>query len=348
MINLENMKVSPLWAHYVGNKAREEGVKLNNMSINLAENDLDREVLLTTLFSGYKDARLYNLYHETDIRFNEIYSHCTGAFGDIGLESEAKLIANYLYQNMNHPKLRECELFVMMLQDVMLDDEITNALGVFKVYQDVTFQRLLPETESAPAHLVTTYGLRVAESAIIFNTEKEQGYIVAMPATVVNDKQTNVHWIENFLQAKPCNDNFFKTRHAIDLCKNFVKEVFNEENEVERLDQAEFLHKASKYFKEKDEFNMQEFEHEVINAPEAINSFREYKKVYEEDFDVDIPDTFELSEQAAKKAKTVFKSVIKLDTNFHIYVHGDRELMTKGFDEARNRNFYQFWFEEEK
>ena len=30
-----------------------------------------------------------------------------------------------------------------------------------------------------------------------------------------------------------------------------------------------------------------------------------------------------------------FKSVIKLDSNFHIYVHGKREWIERGFDEEK-------------
>jgi len=43
----------------------------------------------------------------------------------------------------------------------------------------------------------------------------------------------------------------------------------------------------------------------------------------------------------------VFKSVIKLDKNFHIYVHGDRELIEKGYDEAMGKHFYKIYFDVE-
>jgi len=39
--------------------------------------------------------------------------------------------------------------------------------------------------------------------------------------------------------------------------------------------------------------------------------------------------------------------VIKLDKNFHIYVHGNRDLIEKGFDEAKGKNYYKMYFEQE-
>ena len=41
------------------------------------------------------------------------------------------------------------------------------------------------------------------------------------------------------------------------------------------------------------------------------------------------------------------KSVIKLDKNFHIYIHGERQMVEKGFDEVKQLNFYKLFFKEE-
>jgi hypothetical protein len=49
---------------------------------------------------------------------------------------------------------------------------------------------------------------------------------------------------------------------------------------------------------------------------------------------------------AVKKQERIFKSVLKLDKNFHIYIHGDRELIEQGMD-ADGRKFYKIYFEEE-
>jgi hypothetical protein len=50
-----------------------------------------------------------------------------------------------------------------------------------------------------------------------------------------------------------------------------------------------------------------------------------------------------LNEKAVKKQARVFKSVIKLDKNFHIYVHGNRNLIERGTDE--NGTFYKICYD---
>ncbi|HWV68418.1 MAG TPA: hypothetical protein VN105_21315, partial [Chitinophaga sp.] len=64
-------------------------------------------------------------------------------------------------------------------------------------------------------------------------------------------------------------------------------------------------------------------------------------------FQQDIPDEFEISAPAVKKQQKVFKSILKLDRNFHVYIHGNREMIERGFDEATNMNYYKLLFENE-
>ena len=103
-----------------------------------------------------------------------------------------------------------------------------------------------------------------------------------------------------------------------------------------------------KYFKEKESFDLDEFSNEVIANEEGIASFKSYKKSYEEEFDAAIADSFDISSAAVKKQARVFKSVLKLDKNFHIYIHGDKELIEKGFDDAKSMNYYKVFFKEEE
>ena len=48
-----------------------------------------------------------------------------------------------------------------------------------------------------------------------------------------------------------------------------------------------------------------------------------------------------------KRQARVFKSVLKLDKNFHIYIHGDRDRIERGVDERTGRKFYKIYYDEE-
>ena len=49
---------------------------------------------------------------------------------------------------------------------------------------------------------------------------------------------------------------------------------------------------------------------------------------------------------AVKKQARSIKSIIKLDKNLPIYVHGSRELIEQGVDEE-GRKFYKIYYKEE-
>ena len=61
---------------------------------------------------------------------------------------------------------------------------------------------------------------------------------------------------------------------------------------------------------------------------------------------MELADSFEISAQAVKKQARVFKNVLKLDKNFHIYIHGNREMIEQGVDE-NGRKYYKIYYEEE-
>ena len=40
--------------------------------------------------------------------------------------------------------------------------------------------------------------------------------------------------------------------------------------------------------------------------------------------------------------------ILKLDKNFHIYIHGNKDLIEKGFDDNKSLNYYKVYFREEQ
>jgi hypothetical protein len=131
----------------------------------------------------------------------------------------------------------------------------------------------------------------------------------------------------------------------MNLTRQFVGDQLDEEFSVSKADKIDLLNRSMDFFKSRDQFNQNEFEAEVLEDPTVIESFRKYERSFMSD--QDIVDNFEISAQAVKRQARVFKSVLKLDKNFHIYIHGNRDLIEKGFDEVRNRHYYKIYFDEE-
>ena len=96
------------------------------------------------------------------------------------------------------------------------------------------------------------------------------------------------------------------------------------------------LNRSINFFKDADVFSEERFKQEVVQEPEVINAFENFKCQYE-------TDNF-----AVKDEKKYFKHVLKLDKNFHVYIHGEKKYIRKGYDPDRDMNYYVLYFRNEE
>ena len=106
------------------------------------------------------------------------------------------------------------------------------------------------------------------------------------------------------------------------------------------------MNRSVEYFKSNESFEKEDFEKKVFQNDELIESFRKYDSNYRQENEIDLTESFDISIPAVKKQARVFKSVLKLDKNFHIYIHGASELIEQGVDED-GRKFYKIYYKEE-
>ena len=78
---------------------------------------------------------------------------------------------------------------------------------------------------------------------------------------------------------------------------------------------------------------MEEFSNEVIGYEEGIASFKKYKQSFEQEFDSTITDNFTINNAGVKKQARSYKSILKLDKNFHIYINS---LLSGKYTEQQN------------
>ena len=99
------------------------------------------------------------------------------------------------------------------------------------------------------------------------------------------------------------------------------------------------------YFKNTPQFDMTGFGEQVMAQPEVVDMFSDYRRRYEEERQMELENRFEVNPAAVKKQKRYYKSEIKQDKNFHIYVHGNRNLIEQSEDERGK--YYKLYFREE-
>lgn len=305
--------------------------------------------MLTKYFlSTFNENEHYHFTHLSDINLNEVFTYVTKIFDDPGsFIANSALLASFLYSKSTHAKVKEGEFYVAMFDQVPLGTEYKQAIGIFKSENKENFLKVFTHGQSL--EVISEEGIninRVDKGCLVFKTERAHGYTVCV-VDAVNKQNEAQYWVTDFLQVQPNADSYHNTDKYLGLCKQFITNEYAEKFEISKSEQIDLLNRSIDYFKTKDQFSIDDFAEEVIHHADVIDTFKEFKKTYETVKNFEIDDQFDIHLSAVKKQAKVFKAVLKLDKNFHIYIHGRNDLIEKGYDELTGKNFYKLYYDEE-
>lgn len=332
--------------HHIGSKAADEGVVLSDEPLQLDEVSLKH--LFTYCFSSFKEGENFCFHNELGLEFNEVYV-CVGKIfaNPQTIVKQSQNLAKTLYEHSEHPGIKSGEIIVVYFTDCEINGYVTDAVGLYKCENQTSFLSVVCDADNV--EITTLQGLdlkHVDKAALIFNTNAEKGYSIAI---IDNTNRTEAkYWVDDFLQAKPCADEYQHTRTFLNATKAFITKELPAIQNVSRGEQAEMMDKALCYFKENETFEMDDFNEQVLVDETLSADFGQYVVDYMAKNDLEPIESFAISESAVKKSQRSMKSVIKLDRNFHIYVHGGEGLIKKGYDEETGMEYYQLYFKKEE
>ncbi|HMG69268.1 MAG TPA: nucleoid-associated protein [Chitinophagaceae bacterium] len=348
MLDYTNCNIDRVAAHQVGNKNNDEELVLSKSLLDISDSRL-RELLMRFFLSHFSFPELYSFtFTNGDFSLNPLFNYASQIFDSVkSFHKNSVNIAKHLYEVSVHPQIKSCDLFVTYFSQVSINDELVDAIGIFKSENKQSFLKLAGKG----GEFILKYedGISIEKldkGCLIFNTDQKNGFKVAIIGKS-NKSAEAQFWKDNFLLLRSCNDEYHYTKNFLSVTKDFIVKKLSEDFEISKADKIELLNKSVGYFKEHDTFNVKDFEKEVFKDSDMIKSFRKFGSSYLDNNDIDIADSFEISSQAVKKQAKSFKSVIKLDKNFHIYIHGDREMIEQGYDAKTGKKFYKIYFDQE-
>lgn len=348
MINFDNCEIANIVIHNAGNKY--EGGDLTISDACFLPDDADVVNLLKNYFLSpfRKDAFYRFVSYEGDLMNNPVYHSVNQVFDSESAFYDSSVeIANQLFEQSNNPNIKPGEVYIVHFKNCNVEEGVCDAIGIFKSETKDTFLKIIMNQNTLQLKSESGINIKKLDKAcLVFNVRPEEGYKVSI-LDKTNTKEA-VYWTTDFLGLEPCNESYFQTANYLNLCKDFVKDIYNRENDVPRADQIDMLNRSIDFFKGNEVFSEDRFKDEVVREPEVISAFENFRKQYEVDKEVPLSDSFNVSEFAVKDEKKYFKHVLKLDKNFHVYIHGQRKYIEKGYDTARDMNFYKLYFRDEE
>ncbi len=343
----EATELKALVLHHVGNRSHEENLTLSQELVDISDESV-QSVLLRYFLEHFNDYEYYNFEAGgLSLVQNPIYASVSAIFEDPELLLTQSLdIARHLFSQSTHPNIKGGDFYIAYLAHAMIGDELTDAIGLFK---SEVISKFLKTRRTHEGYRLTTdegtYTGKLDKACLIYNTDRENGYRMSMVDTVSKGLEAK-YWRDHFLGIKPAQNEFFHTGQIMDVTKGFVNDQMPLEFEMEPKDRLEFLDRSIDYFKNVPHYSEEEFAEAVFDDLDVTSAFKSYREDYETRNNLDLSPSFELDSNAVKRKAGKFKSIIKLDKNFHIYIHGDRSKIERDTDE-RGRKFYRIFYNEE-
>lgn len=349
MLKLNNIRTAQIVAHRVGNQNRNERNFVSEGVLSM--NDQLDDTLKKYFLKPFKQiAETYHFVHNVEMSYHLLNGIAKKVFENNEEFYQGSVdILNHLYEQSNHPQIKSGDLFVVLFDDILIEDELVQALGIFKSEKKDPYLNL---TEDAQRVLVQSEeGIslkKLDKGCLILNIWEDEGYRVF---SVDNNNYDATYWKASFLGIDYVQDKNFDTRSYIDMCKSFADEVIKEKSG--KKDQIEFLSDSIQYFDLNEEIVDKNFQETMFELDEELkNNFQNYKKKYEEDYEISIPDEIPISKPVLRQQKRAIKKFIKLDTGIQVKLDfkdpdSSRQFVEKGFDPDKGMHFYKVYYNEE-
>jgi hypothetical protein len=347
MIEYTSTKIEKVAVHNIGNKTNGEELHLSKTLLDISDVKVS-ELLFKFFLTPFSDPEYHSFsFSNDDFTLNPMFNFASQIFEDVKIFQKTSVdIAKYLYELSIHPQIKPGDLFITYFSEIVVEDEVTYAIGIFKSENKQSFLKLDREQQSYSIKCEDGINIeKLDKGCLIFNTDKESGYKIC----IIDKSNKNAeaqYWKDSFLQLKPYSDVYHYTKDLMNMTKYYIAKELPDEFEINRTDQIDLLNRSAEYFKTHDKFDKEDYEKEVFRDSKMIKSFRKFDESYRNENDIDYEDSFEISSSAVKEGMKLFKSVLKLDKNFHIYIHGDVELIKQGV-EKDGRKYYKIYYENE-
>lgn len=350
MINLYNAQIENLSIHRVGNKSRNESIFLSEEAFELNDEitPLVKEYFLKPFRE--KEENYYQFFHETDIEFNELYNLANQIFDKPGdIHEMSKKITRLLFEQSTHPHIKNGEVYVVYFENMLLDNEKVSAIGIFK--SEIKQDFLQFQEKGSVLEMIIQQGININKldkGAIIFNKNREDGYKIL---SVDSNKYDTKYWLENFLGVDVLADENFYTKKYLKFCQNFAKDVvFPAEDKKQEV---MFMNRSVDYFAKNDNFEETAFMNSVMDNPDLIPEFKNYKTEKAPKYKIEDLTEFPIANTAVTAARRSIKNVINLDTNIQIKLdfinpESAEKFVEKGWDEEKQMYYYLVYFNKEE
>lgn len=336
--DFSSVKIKNMIIHKVGNKVKGETLDLSSEICDV-NNEVTNQYLRQFFFSAFKFDITYRFVHEADIAMNEIYTYTKRMFGNSDEFYEQSVnIAKHLYEVSVHPNIKAGELYIVHLQNCIIDDNVTDAIGIYKSESKDYYLQVNSNENGYDIECQQGINPKKLDKGCLIFKLSDSNYKIYVIDKNINDA---MYWKKQFLMIEEEKNEYSNTAKVLKTCKKYIAKKEN----VGPEKKLEFINNSVEYFETNEKFDLENFTEKVFLKEEESDKF----KVYLDSCGID--DKFSISSSAVNKIKKTMKKSIRLDDNvvikFNDIVDDINNLIEKGYDKEKGKKFYKIYFNDE-
>ncbi len=332
----------------IGNPQREEPLQTSKEVFEIAEGD--QEPLTAIFLKPFKNLIGHRFTHHASLDQHEISNCAKAIFADEGqLLPRGIEIAQRLYAKSNHPNIKAGDLCIALLKEIHIEGELVNGICILK--SDSVTPFLSITVANGDLRLSTEHGInpdKIDKGCLILDFWQQKGhYILTFDRGGADTK----FWVREFLGVEAVPDAAFLTNAYAKMAVSFLEEQKAgsiPDDDTPPWETATAAKDALDYFDDREKFELEDFEKEVLKSPDMIAQFQEHRARVEEEQGQPLETSFEISKKDVSKVKKRIASVLKLDTGVEIHVKPaaseEQPVLERGFDDKKGMKYVKVFY----
>ncbi|MCB1225030.1 MAG: nucleoid-associated protein [Verrucomicrobiales bacterium] len=327
----------------VGNPARNEPLTMSREVFHVRDEDQRR--LMDLFTKPFKNLLAHRFHHHSNLSQNEVYALARGVFASADeLLASGCDIAKRLYSKSGNANIKSGDLCVALMDGVRVEGETVSALCILKSESVTPFISIT--VRDGDLELTTQEGIhpeKIDKGALVLDVEADSGLRVQ----TFDRSGESRFWFRDFLGVQPVTDGAFLTNAYANMATTFLAQEHPPTVEAPE-EAAAVARQAMAYFDDRERFDLQEFEQEVLKSPEAVERFADFRSKVEQEEGQKFDTAFEISKKDVNKARRRIGAVLKLDTGVDIHLKHDlavdqEAVLERGFDERRQMRYIKIF-----
>lgn len=280
--------------------------------------------------------------HPVDLSYNVVYQTVLKIVQNGDFVKCSQDIYHQLQASSTQPSIKDGDVFIAKISDIIHDDTYYEGLGIFKIERKSEFiETYLDEDGNMQFAIKNGFASNKLDKACLIVFENN------MPKCLIIDTSNDTKfWRQDFLGLIPKPNAYSQSKAAMQVFQSFVTDELSVQKEMPKDEQVGLINSWTEQVKKTNSLELDSLAKEVLADDDLTKMFSDYCKVFEEKEGLSLAGSISVDRKAVAVPKKI--RTIKLDDTVEINLIKTGNFIERGFDESRGMNYYKLFFSKEK